>query len=126
MTAATIRSASAARSRRAAGQISRRVRRRHGGLGGAALRQVTHNADTIVVRAAPRVTVIGQVPTPGEFVLKNGSTLLSALYIAGGPTKWANVRDIQIVHDGVRQSYNLSNLQRGDLSANVPLVDGSA
>ena len=93
-------------------------------LGGAGLRQVPHNGDTIVVRAAPRVTVLGQVPTPGEFVLKNGSTLLSALYIAGGPTKWANVRDIEVVHDGVRQSYNLSNLQHGDLSPNVPLVDG--
>jgi protein involved in polysaccharide export with SLBB domain len=93
-------------------------------LGSAALRQVPQNGDTIIVRAAPHVTVVGQVPTPGEFVLKNGSTLLSALYVAGGPTKWANVRDIQVVHDGARQSYNLSNLQHGDLSTNIPLTDG--
>jgi protein involved in polysaccharide export with SLBB domain len=95
-------------------------------LGGSALRAVPHNGDTIVVRAAPHVTVLGQVPTPGEFVLKNGSTLLSALYVAGGPTKWADVRDIEVVHDGVHHSYDLSNLQHGDLSANVPLVDGDA
>jgi protein involved in polysaccharide export with SLBB domain len=93
-------------------------------LGGAALRGTPQNGDTIVVRAAPRVTVLGQVPTPGEFVLKNKSTLLSALYIAGGPNKWANVRDIEVVHDGVRQSYDLTSLQHGDLSANAPLVDG--
>ncbi len=93
-------------------------------LGGAALRQIPQNGDTIVVRAAPHVTVLGQVPTPGEFTLRNGSTLLSALYVAGGPTKWANVRDIEVVHNGVRQSYNLTALQHGDLSPNVPLVDG--
>jgi protein involved in polysaccharide export with SLBB domain len=93
-------------------------------LGSAALRQVPQNGDTIIVRAAPHITVVGQVPTPGEFTLKNGSTLLSALYVAGGPTKWANVRDIEVVHDGARQSYDLSNLQHGDLSPNVPLVDG--
>jgi protein involved in polysaccharide export with SLBB domain len=93
-------------------------------LGGAALRQVPQNGDTIVVRAAPHVTVIGQVPTPGEFTLKNGSSLLSALYVAGGPTKWANVKDIEVVHDGVRTSHDLSGLQHGDLTSNVPLSDG--
>jgi protein involved in polysaccharide export with SLBB domain len=93
-------------------------------LGGAALRRAPENGDQIVVRAAPHITVLGQVPTPGEFTLKNGSTLLSALYVAGGPTKWANVKDIQVVHDGARQSYDLSNLQHGDLSTNVPLSDG--
>jgi protein involved in polysaccharide export with SLBB domain len=93
-------------------------------LGSAALRQVPEDGDTIVVRAAPHVTVLGQVPTPGEFTLKNGSTLLTALYVAGGPTKWANVRDVQVVHGGVRSSHDLSNLQHGDLSTNVPLVDG--
>jgi protein involved in polysaccharide export with SLBB domain len=93
-------------------------------LGSAALRQVPQNGDAIVVRAAPHVTVLGQVPTPGEFTLKNGSTLLTALYVAGGPTKWANVRDVQVVHQGVRTSHDLSNLQHGDLSSSVPLVDG--
>jgi hypothetical protein len=34
------------------------------------------------------------------------------------------VKDIQVVHDGARQSYDLSNLQHGDLSTNVPLSDG--
>jgi polysaccharide export outer membrane protein len=93
-------------------------------LGSSALRQMPQDGDTLVVHAAPRVTVVGQVPTPGEILLKNNSTLLSALYLAGGPTKWANVRDIQVVHQGVRQSYNLSGLQHGDLTPNVPLADG--
>lgn len=93
-------------------------------LGSAALRQPPHNGDTIIVRAAPHVTVLGQVPNPGEFTLRNGSTLLSALYVAGGPTKWANVHDIEVVHNGARQSFDLSGLQHGDLSTNVPLTDG--
>jgi protein involved in polysaccharide export with SLBB domain len=93
-------------------------------LGSAALRQPALNGDVIVVRAAPHVTVLGQVPNPGEYALKNGSTLLSALYVAGGPTKWANVRDIQVVHAGARQTYDLRDLTHGDLSSNVPLVDG--
>jgi polysaccharide export outer membrane protein len=93
-------------------------------LAGAAIRQVPEDGDTIIVRAAPHITVLGQVPTPGEFVLKNGSTLLSALYVAGGPTKWANVKDIEVLHAGDRTSYNLSGLQHGDLSPNVPLFDG--
>ncbi len=93
-------------------------------LGSAALRQVPQNGDTIIVRAAPHVSVLGQVPTPGEYTLKNGSSLLDALYLSGGPTKWANVRDIQVVHDGVRTSYDLRGLTHGDLSSNVPLSDG--
>ena len=93
-------------------------------LGSAALRQPPHNGDTIIVRAAPHVTVLGQVPNPGEFTLKNGSTLLSALYVAGGPTKWANVHNIEVVHAGTRQAFDLSGLQHGDLSPNVPLTDG--
>lgn len=93
-------------------------------LGSVAIRQAPHNGDTIIVRAAPHVTVLGQVPNPGEFELKNGSTLLSALYIAGGPTKWANVRDVEVVYNGARQTFDLSGLQHGDLSPNVPLVDG--
>ncbi len=93
-------------------------------LGGAGLRQVPESGDIVVVRAAPHVTVIGQVPNPGELVLRNGSTLLSALYVAGGPTKWANVRNIQVIHEGARTSYDLTGLQHGDLSSNVPLEDG--
>ena len=93
-------------------------------LGGAALRQVPQNGDTIVVRAAPHVTVVGQVPNPGEYTLKNGSTLVNALYLSGGPTKYAAVRDIEVVHDGTRKSYDLAGLQHGALTNNVPLTDG--
>ena len=93
-------------------------------LAGATLRDVPQNGDVIVVKAAPHVTVLGQVPTPGDYTLKNGATLLSALYDAGGPTKWANVKDIEVVHEGVRSSYDLRGLQHGDLAPNVPLVDG--
>jgi protein involved in polysaccharide export with SLBB domain len=93
-------------------------------LAGAAMRQVPQNGDTIIVRSAPHVSVLGQIYVPGEYTLKNGSTLLSALYVSGGPTKWANVRDIEVVHNGARTSYDLRGLTHGDLSNNVPLSDG--
>jgi protein involved in polysaccharide export with SLBB domain len=93
-------------------------------LGGAAIRQAPRNGDRIVVRAAPKVTVLGMVTTPGEIVIKNGSTLLNALYLAGGPNKYANVKDIQVVHAGVTQTVDLRSLQHGDLTNNMPLTDG--
>ncbi len=93
-------------------------------LAGAAMRQVPQNGDTIIVRSAPHVSVLGQIYVPGEYTLKNGSTLLSALYVSGGPTKWANVRDIEVVHNGTRTSYDLRGLTHGDLSNDVPLSDG--
>jgi protein involved in polysaccharide export with SLBB domain len=93
-------------------------------LGGAGLREPPANGDTIIVRAAPHVTVLGQVASPGEFLLKNGSSLLIALYVAGGPTRWGNVRDVEVMHAGARRSYDLRALQHGDLDADVPLADG--
>jgi protein involved in polysaccharide export with SLBB domain len=88
------------------------------------MRQVPQSGDTLIVRSAPHVTVLGQIYTPGDYTLKNGSTLLSALYVSGGPTKWANVRDVEVVHNGQRTSYDLRGLTHGDLSTDVPLADG--
>jgi protein involved in polysaccharide export with SLBB domain len=93
-------------------------------LAGASLQQAPQNGDTIVVRPAPHVTVVGQVSTPGEYTLRNGSTLLNALYLSGGPTKWANVKYIEVVHGANREHFDLTGLQHGDLSSNVPLSDG--
>jgi len=80
--------------------------------------------ETITVPVAPRVNVVGVVEKPGQVVLKNDFTLLGAIYDAGGPTKAANLKDVQIVHDGVRTSYDISDLTHGVKNENPELVDG--
>ena len=46
------------------------------------------------------------------------------MYTAGGPTKQANLRDVQVVRDGVSTTYNVTALTHGDMSQNPTLQDG--
>jgi polysaccharide biosynthesis/export protein len=80
--------------------------------------------DVITVPQAPRVNVVGTVATPGVVALKTDSSLLSAMYTAGGPTKGANLKDVQIVHAGTRKTYDVTKLTHGDMSQNPMLADG--
>jgi protein involved in polysaccharide export with SLBB domain len=80
--------------------------------------------DAIVVPTAPRVSVMGTVTNPGVVTLRTDSTLLSALYNAGGPLKPANLKDIQVERDGKTMSYDVTTLTHGDLSQNPQLQDG--
>ncbi len=83
-----------------------------------------HNGDVVTMHPAPRVNVFGMVTTPGEALLKSDTTLLSALYGAGGPNKYADLRHIEVVHNSARVSYDISRLTHGDLTQNPQLVDG--
>ncbi len=83
-----------------------------------------HNGDIVTMRPAPRVNVYGMVTTPGEALLKSDTTLLSALYSAGGPNKYADLRHIEVVHNQAHVSYDISRLTHGDLKQNPQLVDG--
>lgn len=82
------------------------------------------NGDILTLQPAPRVLVVGQVATPGEVVLKNSPSLLAALYLAGGPTKWARLSSLTISRHGQTISRNISGLVHGDVSSDVPLHDG--
>ena len=82
------------------------------------------SGEQITVPTAPRVSVAGSVGTPGQVTLKTDNTLLTALYDAGGPTKWANLRSVSIVHSGVTKSYDITKLTHGDLTQNPVLADG--
>jgi protein involved in polysaccharide export with SLBB domain len=71
------------------------------------------------------VNVIGTVVTPGVHPLKTDPTLLSALYVAGGPAKYADLKGVKVVHQGVTKPYDVTKLTNGDLSQNNPtLTDG--
>jgi protein involved in polysaccharide export with SLBB domain len=93
-------------------------------LGDPAFSEPAHPGDVITVPQAPRVNVIGDVTTPGVVTLKTDSTLLSAMYTAGGPTKYADLHDVKIVRGNEKVAYDVTKLTHGDMSQNPPLQDG--
>jgi protein involved in polysaccharide export with SLBB domain len=80
--------------------------------------------DEITVPAAPRVTVVGMVVTPGVVSLKTDPTLLSAVYTAGGPARFANLKDVEVMRNGAKTSYDIVAMTHGDESQNPILHDG--
>jgi protein involved in polysaccharide export with SLBB domain len=81
--------------------------------------------DAITVPAAPRVVVAGLVANPGAVTLKTNFTLLSALYEAGGPTKWADLSQVQVVSNNTKTTYDVNKLVHGASSQQNPeLNDG--
>ena len=77
-----------------------------------------------MVPTAPRVNVVGTVTNPGVVTLRLDSSLLSALYTAGGPLKAANLKDVQVERDGKTTSYDVTQLTHGNMSQNPQLQDG--
>jgi protein involved in polysaccharide export with SLBB domain len=102
-----------------AGQTQRLV-----ALGDAAFTEPASDGERLVIPTAPRVTVAGMVYQPGITTLKNNFTLLSAMYSAGGISKWADLRNVQVTHDGEVTHYDVTALTHGDVSQNPMLADG--
>ncbi len=93
-------------------------------LGGPEFSQPATSGDELAVSRAPRVDVLGTVAKPGEQFLRGNQTLVSAIYYAGGPAQYANLKAVQVLHDGVKREYNLAALRKGHGGDNPPLVDG--
>lgn len=93
-------------------------------LGDAVFKAPAHDGDRVAIPTAPRVTIAGMVATPGPVILKSDFTLVSALYNAGGPNKWANLKIVQVVHQSQRTQYDITKLTHGDISQNPVLADG--
>ncbi len=93
-------------------------------LGDAAFNRPGKNGDTLTVPSAPRVNIVGLVANPGSVTLKTDPTLLSALYQAGGPTKWADLSKVQVMQNGTNAAYDITKLVHGDVSQNPQLKDG--
>lgn len=88
------------------------------------LAQTAYNGDVVIVPRAPRIGVTGAVQKPGDVVLAGDTSLLSALYDAGGPLKYANLQRILVFHAGTYTSYDITALQHGDVQGNPVLHDG--
>jgi polysaccharide export outer membrane protein len=91
---------------------------------GPAMTSPARDGDVLTIQPAPHVNVIGMVSASGVYTLQNNPSLLTALYQAGGPNKWADVKHIRVLHLGVTSEHDVSGLQHGDTSANVALADG--
>ena len=90
-------------------------------LGDPLFTQPAQNGDVVTVPEAPRVNVVGMVDNARSRFAKDRSSLLSAVYTAGGPVKFADLRDVQIIHGGAKKSYNITALTHGDMSQNPVL-----
>jgi protein involved in polysaccharide export with SLBB domain len=93
-------------------------------LGNPIFTEPAQMGDVVTIPAAPRVNVVGTVATPGLVSLRTDPSLLSAMYTAGGPTKTANLKDVQIVHAGTTKTYDVTKLTHGDMDENPALADG--
>lgn len=82
------------------------------------------DGDVVTLHPAAHVSVVGSVEKPGDTTLQAGSTLLSALYSAGGPNKYADLRHIRVIHGSVQITADVSSLTHGDLSQDVAVHDG--
>jgi protein involved in polysaccharide export with SLBB domain len=72
------------------------------------------------------VYVVGQARVPGAHIVAGFSTLISALFEAGGPSALGSMRDVQLVRDGKPvASVDLYDfIRRGDKSGDAPLRPG--
>jgi polysaccharide export outer membrane protein len=94
-------------------------------LGGDVLLQPAQPGDRLVVPQSELVEVVGFVDKPGIVALKTDESLLSALFLAGGPAKDGDLRKVRVVHrDGKRTEYDLRGYAKGDISQNPMLKDG--
>ncbi len=93
-------------------------------LGGDQFSQPAQNGDHLFVPRAPHVDVVGNVTKPGDTVLRGTPTLVSAIYYAGGPSQYANLKAVQVIHGSDKHTYNLDALRKGRAGENPPLADG--
>jgi protein involved in polysaccharide export with SLBB domain len=72
-----------------------------------------------------QVNIIGEVNTPGTYSLSSLSTVLNALYAAGGPSNKGTFRDVKLVRNGQKTvSFDIYKyLTEGSQEGNIVLRD---
>jgi len=75
---------------------------------------------------ASQVSVIGDVQSPGSYIVSSVSTVFAALQVAGGPTEFGSFRRVVVRRGGqeVRQVDLYDYLLRGDASDDIRLEHG--
>ncbi|MGN6397100.1 MAG: SLBB domain-containing protein [Mucilaginibacter sp.] len=72
-----------------------------------------------------KITIVGEVKTPGSYTLSSLSTLFNALYNSGGPNQNGSLRNIELIRNNkVYKTVDFYHfLQNGVLSGNIRLED---
>lgn len=72
-----------------------------------------------------KITLVGEVKTPGTYTLSSLSTLFNALYHSGGPSKNGSLREIRLIRNNkVYKTVDFYTfLQKGLMDGNIRLED---
>lgn len=103
-------------------KIISKLKRKHAGIGAPtnSYSKINTNITVSKIRTV-QINIIGEVKVPGTYSLNSLSTVLNALYIAGGPTKMGTFREVKLVRKGKTiasldiYNYLLEGSQRGNL-----------
>jgi polysaccharide export outer membrane protein len=96
----------------------------HLALSTPAAQQLAQDGDIVTVPQALLVSVGGMVAKPGPTPLTGGTTLVAAIYEAGGPLKYGDISHTQVLHGGAVQTYDVVRAFNGDPSQNPHLNEG--
>ena len=79
-------------------KIISKLKRKHAGISAAnnSYNKINTNITVSKIRTV-QVNIIGEVKVPGTYALNSLSTVLNALYAAGGPTKMGTFREVQLI-----------------------------
>ena len=82
-------------------KILSRLKNKHAGIGASksSYNKIYTNINITKVRTV-QINVIGEVKVPGTYSLVSLSTVLNALYAAGGPTKQGTFRAVKLIRNG--------------------------
>jgi protein involved in polysaccharide export with SLBB domain len=103
-------------------KIISKLKTKHAGITAAdtSYNKINTNVTVSKIRTV-QVNIIGEVKVPGTYALNSLSTVLNALYVAGGPTKMGTFRDVQLIRANKQVAsldvyqYMLSGTQEGNL-----------
>lgn len=103
-------------------KIISKLKTKHAGITAAdtSYNKINTNVTVSKIRTV-QVNIIGEVKTPGTYALNSLSTVLNALYVAGGPTKMGTFREVQLIRGNKQVAsldiyqYMLSGTQEGNL-----------
>jgi len=107
-------------------KIISRLKRKHAGIGASknSYERINTNVTVSKIRTV-QVNIIGEVKVPGTYSINSLSTVLNALYVAGGPTKLGTFRDIKLIRNNktIASLDIYEYLLNGTQNANLKLQD---
>jgi protein involved in polysaccharide export with SLBB domain len=103
-------------------KIISKLKNKHAGITASnnSYNKINTNVTVSKIRTV-QVNIIGEVKVPGTYALNSLSTVMNALYVAGGPTKMGTFREVKLIRSNEVVAildiyrYLLSGTQEGNL-----------